>query len=155
MANHHQAEPDLTGIVFRTGDDGYQREQYIKLFKHGVIATRYPDEDCLNKLGLLQGVNQFLQLSGLTFACTQNHPTYQKLTLEFLSSYSYETLGDEWVYLTGTTKFRMFNIEYALTQEQLTNMLHFSHAETPDSDETMYYRIPPELDWSPMLFDLW
>lgn len=127
--NQDQGEPDLIGIVFRTGDEGYQREQYIKIFKYGVIATRYLDEECLRKLGLLQRIPCFSD-------SLVSH--LQKLTLEFLSSYSYETPGDEGMYLTGATKFHMFNTEYALTQEQLTNMLEFSRAEAPNSVEIMY-----------------
>lgn len=49
----------------------------------------------------------------------------------------------------------MFNTEYALTQEKLTTMMQFSHVEALELGETIYYMIPPKLDWAPMLFDLW
>jgi len=93
-------------------------------------------------------VQWLLRLSDLTFLCTQNHPTYPSLTLEFLSSYSYTTPTGEDEYLTGVAKFRMFNTEYALSQEQLSAMLRF-----PEGDH-VHPRIPPNSDWNTVAFKL-
>lgn len=147
--NQQGVEPNLTGIDFRNRDDGYQREQYLKFLKCGVIDTRYLEEECFRKLGLLQGVQWLLSNSDLTFACMQHHPTHQSLTLEVLSSYSYESPADEAMYLSGVAKLCMFNTEYALTQEQLSDMLPFSQGER------VHPHIPLKDDWVKIAFNLW
>ncbi|KAI5414818.1 hypothetical protein KIW84_040326 [Lathyrus oleraceus] len=121
--------PQFGNIIFRSEDDNYQREQFDRFQQRGVVSTRYPDLNCLQELGLLQGVQWLLRLSDLTFLCSQNQPTYPSLTLEFLSSYSYTTPIGEDEYLTGTATFRMFNTEYSLSQDQLSAMLHFPEVE--------------------------
>jgi hypothetical protein len=129
-------------IIFRSEDDNYQREQFERFQQRGVTSTRYPDSTCLQQLGLLQGIEWMLRLADLTFLCTHNQPTYPSLTLEFLSSYAYNTPAGEDEFLTGTATFRMFNTEYSLTQNQLSTMLQFS------TEGQVYPRIPPDLNWN-------
>ena len=136
-------------IIFRSGDDNYQQEQFERFQQRGVASTRYPDLTCLQQLGLLQGIEWMLRLADLTFLCTHNQPTYPSLTLEFLSSYDYTTPAGEDEFLTGTATFRMFNTEYSLTQNQLSTMLQFP------IEGQVYPRIPPNLNWSTVAaFDL-
>ena len=118
-------EVDMGGIIFRNQDGGHQREQYLKFHHRGVLATRYPNNDCLHKLGIFDGVDWLLRLSGLSFVCAQHHPTYPKLTLEFLSSFSYSTPSDDAMFLTGTASFHMFNTEYK-----------------EDESETVHHKVP-------------
>lgn len=87
--------------------------------------------------------------SNLQFLCSQNHPTYPSLTLEFLSSYSYDTPSDENMFLTGVAKFRLFNTEYALSHQQLSNMLQF-----PQGDRVLL-RAPTSEEWNANAFNLW
>ncbi|KAI5385620.1 hypothetical protein KIW84_072285 [Lathyrus oleraceus] len=89
-------------IIFRSGDDNYQQEQFERFQQRGVAPTRYPDLTCLQQLGLHQGIEWMLRRADLTFLCTHNQPTYPSLTLEFLSSYDYTTPAGEGEFLTGT-----------------------------------------------------
>ena len=52
--NQHQAQ--FGNIIFRSEDDNYQQEQFVRFQQRGVVSTRYPDLNCLQELGLLQGV---------------------------------------------------------------------------------------------------
>lgn len=106
-------------------------------------------------MGLLDGVKWLLRLSDLIFACTQNHPTYATMTLEFLSLYSYDTPTNKDMYLTGTIKFLMFNTEYALTQEQISDLLQFPRGGSLTQVVTVHSRIPSEADWATAVFDQW
>lgn len=113
-------ELDLSTIVLKNGAaEETQREKYIKFYQRLVTSTRYVDVPCLCELGFLENVQWMLTNSSLTHPCIHNHPTYEPLTLEFLSSLSYSTLNDENMYLIGAAKFRWLNTEYALTQEAL------------------------------------
>lgn len=61
--------------------------------------------------------------------------TYVRQTLEFLSSFYYSTQQVS-ASTIGTVKFRMFNKEYALNKNSLSDLFHFSHGsdivcETP------------------------
>jgi hypothetical protein len=47
---------EFGNIIFRSEDDNYQREQFERFQQRGVVSTRYPDLNCLQELGLLQGV---------------------------------------------------------------------------------------------------
>ncbi|KAI5422808.1 hypothetical protein KIW84_046004 [Lathyrus oleraceus] len=136
-------------IIFRSGDDNYQQEQFERFKQRGVASTRYPDLTCLQQLGLLQGIEWMLRRADLTFLCTHNQPTYPSLTLEFLSSYDYTTPAGEGEFLTGTATFRMFNTEYSLTQRELSAMLQFP------TEGLLHARIPPTSNWNTVLvFDL-
>ncbi|KAI5388012.1 hypothetical protein KIW84_073922 [Lathyrus oleraceus] len=58
-------EMDYMGITFTEGIVGEnQRGSYHKLFKRNVLATRYPDNDTLRDLGLIDCVNWMLSNLG-------------------------------------------------------------------------------------------
>ena len=119
---HQRGEPDLSGIVFRNGEAGeHQEAQYRKFYQCFVTSTRYTDVNCLCELRLLDNVQCLLRNFDLTYVCILNHPTYESLTLEFFSSFPYNTHADENMYLTRTINFRMFNTEYSLNQEALSD----------------------------------
>ncbi|KAI5435278.1 hypothetical protein KIW84_021915 [Lathyrus oleraceus] len=132
---------NFRNIIFRSKDDNYQREQFERFQHRGVTSTRYPDSTCLQQLGLLQGIEWMLRLADLTFLCTHNQPTYPSLTLEFLSSYAYNTPTGEDEFLTGTATFRMFNTEYSLSQNQLSTMLQFPIEDANNWEELLVSHI--------------
>ena len=112
---HTRGEPDLSGIMFLNDKAGvHQEAQYHKFYQRLDIATRYVDVNCLRELGLLESVQWLLHNSDLSYVCTLNHPTYESLTLEFLSSFSYNTPAYDNMYLMGTANFRFFNDEYSI-----------------------------------------
>ena len=83
-----------------------------------------------------------LHESGLHYIATMNLPPYESLTLEFLSSYSYQTPStpEFGQYLIGITTFRLFNTKYTMNHETLSQILHYNHGEGVE------YIIPPEED---------
>lgn len=92
MARQERAAPDLSTVVFRNGEAGErQRDNYLKFYQCSVQATRYVDNECLTELGLLDGVGWMLTNSSLTQFSTTPQPTYEVVTLEFPSSFSYIT----------------------------------------------------------------
>ena len=90
-----------------------------------------------------------LNKAGLGFVSTMGLPTYEALTLEFLSSYFYITPTDADANLFGAATFRMFNQEYTVNQDALSDMFRFPRGDN------VQYRIPPELDWNRTSYELW
>src|SRR3954468_21878382 len=104
----NRGEPDLTRIVFRQGERGeLQRDRYLAFYQRFVIATRYPDETCMRRLGIYEDIGDMLQWSNLDYFCNLRHPTIESLTLEFLSSFSYITPPGDGMYLSGVAHFRL------------------------------------------------
>jgi hypothetical protein len=130
MARQERPAPDLSTIIFREGEAGErQRDKYLGYYQRSVQPMRYVDNDCLKELGLLDGVGWMLNASGLTQLCTNPQPTYEALTLEFLSSFSYITRPGAALFLTGLAIFRMFGTEYSLNQTQIAQILGFRHGD--------------------------
>ena len=92
-----------------------------------------------------------LHESGLHHITTMNLPTYEPLTLEFLSFFAYHTppTPEAGKYLIGAATFRLFNTEYTMNQETLIRILHFHHGEGVE------YRIPNDEDWTARSFEMW
>lgn len=118
---------DLSNLVFSEGEVGeLQKRRYLKFYKCSVTPTRYADESCLCKLGLLGNVQWILDRLDLTHLCSLNDATYERLTLEFLSSFTYYTpMVDQ--YSSSMVRFIIFNRDYELSQDTLGDMLYFPH----------------------------
>lgn len=69
------------------------------------------------------------------------HSTYERLTLEFLNSYSYVTNPVSQGSI-GTIRFRMFNRDYEFSHNHIAALLQFSH------DIGLPYEV---LQWGPWL----
>ena len=148
MAN--QPKPDMQHLVLWQGEAGeLQKERYIKFHHRGLTSTRFVDNNCLQELGLQPHMEGLLNKAGLSFISTMNTPNYKALTLEFLSSYAYHTRDDADAHLTGSAQFWMFNREYTLNHEILSDIFHFPRGNN------MQYRIPPELDWNGSAYAIW
>jgi hypothetical protein len=120
MARQERAAPDLSNIVFKEGEAGERhRDNYLRFYQRSVQATRYVDNACLTELGLSEGEEWMLNNSSLTQLCTNPQPTYEVLTLEFPSLFSYITPPGAIQFLTGAVTFRMFGTEYSLNQTQI------------------------------------
>lgn len=133
MACQERPAPDLSTIIFREGEVGErQRNNYLGYYQRSVQPTRYVDNDCLKELGLLDSVGWMLNISGLTQLCTNPQLTYEALTLEFLSSFSYITPPGATHFLTRLATFRMFSTEYSLNQTQIAQILGFRHGDRTD-----------------------
>lgn len=133
----------LSNIIFSEGEVGkLQKERYLKFYECSVTPTRYTNEPCLRRLELLSSMQWVLDRLDLTCFCSLNDATYEKLTLEFLSYFTYYTpLVDQ--YSFGMVRFRLFNRDYELSQDTIGDMLHFPHGNgiahaCPLEDEWQY-----------------
>ena len=123
MANNLQPIP---GIYLRDGEAGEtQRTRFLKFQRRGIHPTRFVDIDCLRDLGLLESVQHLLQNFNLWTLCSQPQPTYENLTLEFLSSFCYITPNGPTNQLTGAVRFRIFGTEYDFSQNAFGRLLDF------------------------------
>lgn len=130
MARQERPAPDLSTIIFREGEAGeWQRDNYLEYHQRSVQTMRYVDNDCLKEFGLLNGVGWMLNNSGLMQLYTNPQPTYEALTLKFLSSFSYITPPSATQFLTGLSTFRMSGTEYSLNQTQIAQILGFRHGD--------------------------
>jgi hypothetical protein len=110
-------------IVFRRGE---QSQIYEELRSREIQTTRYADDAILNALGLLDSVNYLLNNLNLNYFLSHKNPVYTQLTLEFLSSLIVST-HTETRSSIGTINFRMFNVEYELSFNDMAGLLHFPH----------------------------
>lgn len=78
---------DFMKIVFKEGMNQHQR--YATLYRHQITMTRYSDDSYLCSLCMFDNVCLMLNTIGWTHFVNLHHPTYERLTLEFLDSYSY------------------------------------------------------------------
>src|ERR1051325_9503177 len=114
MDNPNQQIP---GINLREGDQGEtQRTKFLKFQRRGLHPTRYVDTECLRDLGLLEGVQYLLRNVNLWTLCSQPQPTYENLTLEFLSSFCYITPNGLTNQLSGVARFSIFGTDYEFSQ---------------------------------------
>lgn len=122
-------EVDYMNFIFGEGEDGERkRSRYVNLFNHSVIPTRYADESCLRSLSLLSSVHWMLNKLELTNFYALSDPAHVKLTLEYLSFFSYYTSMVSRNTI-GTMKFRMFNEEYEFSQDHIADLLHIPHGD--------------------------
>ncbi|KAK2383895.1 hypothetical protein QL285_071305 [Trifolium repens] len=114
-------------VVFRSGRAGTkQANLFENLQSREIYATKYADDTCLQQLGLYDSVNYMLDHLGLNYFLSKKEPVYVKLTLEFLSSLIVATVPDTRS-SSGTIYFRMFNVDYKFSFDDLADLLHFSH----------------------------
>jgi len=140
--------PDLSNIIFR---DDAQRTKYVAFYERSVVPTKFVNTECLETLGLIDGVTRLLTKSSLHHLCTEPVPTYEPLVLEFLSSFNYDTPSNQ-PFLTGSIQFRMFNREYALDQDVVASYLHFNHA--PIAHRSIFQELNGR-SWEDLAFEFW
>lgn len=140
----------MNHLVLRHGEASeLQREKYQKFYQRGLTPTRYVNTDCLHDFGLTNNMRGLLNKAGLSFGSTIGLPTYESLNLEFLRSYIYITPNNADDNLIGAVTYRVFNREYTLNQDVVSEMLHFPRGNN------VQYCIPSELDWNRMAYELW
>lgn len=112
---------DYMGIEFK---DEAQQKLFEKLSKRTITAARYADETCLRTLGLFDSVNWMFNQIGWGHFLTLRHPTYERITLEFLSSLKY-TYAQRVRKGFGGTSFRLFGQDFLLSHNEIGNLLQF------------------------------
>lgn len=83
-----------------------------------ILSTRYIDDSCLYTLGIYNNVYYLVEIIDLQNLFEHRDHTYLNMTLEFLSSLIYYTMPNS-ESMVCTIKFRMLNIEYTYTTDQI------------------------------------
>ncbi|KAI5430277.1 hypothetical protein KIW84_034746 [Lathyrus oleraceus] len=148
-ANRPRRDINYPRIEFAEGiDRENQRNIYDKIFKRGILATRYHDDASLCALGLFDSVCWMLNNLGMSHIRSLISPTYIRLTYEFLSSFRYATpIGGSRT--TDAAHFRMFNRNDSINQDQLSGLLLFHHGDE------FSFRHPLENEWKSSALDFW
>lgn len=116
-------------IIFRQGRNGTRKRKKCEdLLSQDIFSTRYVGNACLHRLGIYNNVYYLVWTLGLQDLFERRHRTYVNLTQEFLSSLIY-SISPNTVSTAGTIKFRMFNVEYKYTTDQIAELLKFPHGE--------------------------
>lgn len=112
------------------------------------MPMRYSDDSYLRTLGLYDSVHWTLDRLGWDHLATVKDPMYVHLTLEFLSSYTYNTnlASDNTAW---TISFRMFSQEYKFSHNQITTFLHFPN------ETNIPYEVPQWGSWVTNFGRLW
>lgn len=140
---------DYLGIQFQEGEAGAEQcRRFKNLAQQKMLPTRYTDNSCLRKLGLVSDINFMFEKLGWYYFKTLRDPTYARVTLEFLSSLFYSTpLGCGNV--QGQMQFRIFNREYTLSQDHFASSFRFPHGENVICD------VPLEGPWNSLFGQFW
>lgn len=133
-------EMEFMGINFDKGDMGrIQQKRFIKLSRRPIIMTRYSNYSCLRTLCLYDIIHQMLYTLAWNNFVSLRHPTYKRLTLEFLNSHLLIN-PPACKGTLGTISFKLFNREYEFRHDEIAAFLQFPHeidlpCEVPMSSE--------------------
>lgn len=115
--------PNAHGIIFEDDD---HIERYKTHLKRKLVPTRYVCDDTMSALGILDDVSQMFHNLGIFEFMHADVPTYERITLEFLSTVKFK-LEKNWtghVYeYFGTMSFRLYNEDYSMSVIQLGQCL--------------------------------
>lgn len=116
-------------VSFPRGKPGdRQRRIFWELQTKEVFSTRDIDENCLYNLGTFLSVCYMLDNLGLHDVFIKKEPIFEYLTREFLSSLIY-IVHPNTASTCGTIQFRMFNVEYEYTTDELAGLLEIPYWE--------------------------
>lgn len=90
-----------------------------------MSLTKYPNGLTMSTLSIRESVRFMLNPIGWdSFAVTRRYYTYHKLTLEFLSSFFYDSNNGIW-FNRGLTTFRLFGYTYNFNHREMVDLLGF------------------------------
>jgi len=120
---------EFNGFILRGGKPGDRQRKIIeRLQNREILPTRYVDENCLYTLGIYHSIFHLLDNLGLHNFFSNKEPTYERLTIEFLSSLIY-IVNPNTASTVGTVRFRMFAVEYEFSTDELASLLGIPHGE--------------------------
>lgn len=98
---------DTMPVIFR---DPVQEQRYAMLSQRPMLLTRYPNSSCMEALGIEPSVSHLCNQLQWDEYTDVMHVTYRNLTLEFLSSLTYEPYVGH-TSDGGYINFRLFRAE--------------------------------------------
>lgn len=116
-------EPNAHGIVFEAEE---HVKRYRVLCKRTLLPTRYVCDQTMLAMGIFDDVVQLYNTGGILNFMFNEVPTYERLTLEFLSTVDFN-LERQWngsfTEYFGTMTFRLYNEDYSLSLIELGQCL--------------------------------
>ena len=97
-----------------------QQNIYAVLSKRKVLSNKYIDLSALEVLGIQDDLVQSLKVIGWSGLMSMDDPSYEKLTYEFLSSF---TVNDD------ALSFRIANVQHEITKSALADMFGWQLVE--------------------------
>jgi hypothetical protein len=122
QAEEPQVNPNRLGILF---NNDYFRERFHTVCSRLIQPSRYVDDIALNCLGLTEDVEWLFENIGWTTFMNFRHPTYERLTYEFLSTFRMNAHLHRSEHSNGelippsTIRFQLFDEPYELSFNQL------------------------------------
>ena len=98
-----------------------QQNIYAVLSKRKVLSNKYIDLSALQVLGIQDDLVQALKVTGWSGLMSMDDPSYEKLTYEFLSSF---TVNDD------ALSFRIANVQHEITKSALADMFGWQLVES-------------------------
>jgi hypothetical protein len=96
---------EFNGYILREGKPGDRQRRIIeRLQNREILPTRYVDDNCPYTLGIYHSIFHLLDFLGLHTIFVNREPTFERLTVEFLSSLIY-TVSPNTASTVGTVKF--------------------------------------------------
>ncbi|XP_058762818.1 uncharacterized protein LOC131636188 [Vicia villosa] len=129
-------------VVFR---DEAQRARFTALSARPMVPTRYPDQSCMEALGIEPSIRYLCNQLGWNDYADDVHKTYRNLTLEFLSSLDYNPWvgeGDG----RGRINFILFSTEYTLNIKEFGDLLGFQTGPTAITEMPLNYFLSRDID---------
>lgn len=115
----HTNTSNAYGIIFH---DRTKKHRYKTLVARRLMNTRYLDNIILNTLGIFDDVYWMFAKVGWTQFVKMKYPTYERITLEILSSIEVYVLYGQGC-TEGELTFRLFNEEHHMILAQF-NMIY-------------------------------
>lgn len=100
--------------------DREQQSRVEKLAQLPINPTRFPHDGTMARLNMKQDIISLFKNIGLQHFITCSWPTYERLTLEFLSSLNANDLEHG-----NMIQFRMHNMEFQLSLDELSDIYQF------------------------------
>ncbi|KAL6506209.1 hypothetical protein OROGR_024390 [Orobanche gracilis] len=100
----------------------FRQGRWERLGSKKMLPTRWPDQECMNAMGIKDDVMKLLEKIGWAWTMTQKWATYRSLTLEFFSTLviRHDPISHE----PSALIFRLNNQDRRLTIQELENVYY-------------------------------
>ena len=138
--NEQTIEPQLN---FPSAD----KKAYFELSTRKMFPTLFYDQNACQDLGIDVGVRKILETLGWLEFLKIAQPTYERTTLEFLSTLQWTKISNDEEYPEYEIKFRLFNKQTCLTLTRLNEILKWPKLNTVFDIHNDIYPGHNQLSW--------
>jgi hypothetical protein len=121
-----------------------QRIRFERLFEKEMSFQIYPENRTMTALGISESVKYMINQLGWSNLNLHSLPSYRKLTLEFLSSFTYDPDYGYSIH-KGLARFRLFGVPYRYCHREIAELMNVPNghdaATKLQEDEFMDYEL--------------